>query len=151
MRQDKHHDEHNDKVSHLHELVKDLEFAMLTTTGENGRGLRSRPMTLQQAGAAGGDFWFFVGKSTAPARDVVLNPQVNLAFSNPRTNVYVSVTGEAELALLRVRAVEADYWEAPTPKGTQLVGLAKALVTGRKAGAELGEREHLGAGDLRAG
>lgn len=177
-----HHDEtgaQNSAVRHLHELVRGIQFAMLTTTSETGLGLRSRPMTLQKADGADGDFWFFVGKSSAPARDVVLNPQVNLAFSDPAKNTYVSVSGEAELILdrakarelwspafqawfpkgiddpelmlLRVRVHTADYWDAPAGKLTQLAGLAKSLMTGERAGGELGAHEHLGPGELRAG
>jgi general stress protein 26 len=39
---------------------------------------------------------------------------------------------DPQLALLRVEATEAEYWEAPHGAVVRVVGLVKSLVTGQK-------------------
>ncbi len=170
---------HDGRIRRLHELVRGIQLAMLTTYAEDGSGLRSRPMTLQAADDVSGDLWFVLGRSSAMAKDVKMDKRVNLTFSLPHASLYVSLSGEAELiddrqksqelwthslkawfplgpydpelTLLRVRVHAADYWEKSSGKMVQLAGLAKAVLTGRHGGEEFGERTHLGADILRAG
>jgi general stress protein 26 len=147
----------------LAELIEDIQFAMLTTQEPDGT-LRSRPMTTQQQ-EFDGDLWFFVGASGSTAREVQRDQQVNLSYAKPDKNIYVSVSGRASLvrdrqkleelwnpvykawfpdglddpnlALLRVEATQAEYWDAPNGKVVQALGFAKALLTGKSyEGAE---------------
>ncbi len=157
----------NDERKKLSELIKDIQFAMLTTQEPDGT-LRSRPMTTQQQ-EFDGDLWFFVGASSSTVREVQQDQQVNLAYAAPNKNTYVSVSGRANLvrdrrkmeelwnpvykawfpdglddpnlALLRVEPTQAEYWDAPNGKVVQAIGFAKALLTGQQF--QGGENEKL--------
>lgn len=147
------------------ELIKDIKFAMLTTAERDGT-LRSRPMTVQEQ-EFDGDLWFFVGADYPQVAEMRENNHVNLSFADSGKDSYVSVSGTVELvrdrqkmeelwnpvlkawfpdgledpnlALLKVSTTQAEYWDAPNGKVTQLVGFAKALVTGKQA--DIGENE----------
>jgi general stress protein 26 len=157
-------------VRKLARLVKGISFAMLTTH-DSEHGLRSRPMTLQEAEFEG-DFWFFTGLHASLADDVRANPCVSLAFADPRNQAYVSASGvgelvfdqtkmrelwrpsyqawfplgleDPELCLLKVHVESADFWESPGSKVVQLLGFAKAALTGHPgAGGAAGKHRHL--------
>lgn len=158
-------------IERLAKLIHGIEFAMLTTTSVDDGALRSRPMTLQDT-EFDGELWFFVGRSTSQAQDVAEDARVNLAFAEPKDSTYISVSGQAEvvidraraekmwnpilkawfpegledpeLALLRVHVESADIWKSPSSKVVQLVGFAKAMLTGQRADqAGIGERSHI--------
>jgi len=128
----------------LHDLIKNIRFAMLTTQGTEGM-LHSCPMTVQEV-VDGSDLWFFIRRSSAGALDIGRNPRVNVSLAEPQDQKYVSVSGSAqltenppkakelwsplyktwfpkgledpELALLHVSIDRADYWDVP--KGTMI-------------------------------
>lgn len=148
----------NDSVSKLGELIKEMKFAMLTTVHEDGT-LRSRPMATQQI-EFDGDLWFFTGLSSNKVHELDTHHEVNVSYSNSDDNRYVSVTGKAQvvrdrtkmeqlwnplykawfpkglddpdICLLKVHVTGAEYWDSPDSKVVQLVGFAKALVTGKR-------------------
>ncbi|SCG41414.1 General stress protein 26 [Micromonospora echinaurantiaca] len=76
------------------ELVRRARICMLTTTGLDGR-MVSRPMGLQEA-EFDGDLWFFAYADSAKVRQLRVNPEVNVAFSDPRHQSWVSVSGTAQ-------------------------------------------------------
>ena len=104
---------------------------MLTTIGENG-GLKSCLMAAQEQ-ESDGDVWFFT-------------------YSDPPKNTWVSVAGTAtvttglaliekfwnvpqkawfpqeldtpHIALLKITAESAEYWDSPSAKVVQLFGVA---------------------------
>ena len=149
--------DHNDDVKKLGELIEDIQFAMFTTVDTDGT-LHSRPMATQQV-EFDGDLWFFTGLDAAKVQQVNGEHQVNVSFANPDDQRYVSISGWAELvrdhqkmeelwnplykawfpdglddpnlALLKVHVRKAEYWDSPNSKVVQLVGFAKALVTGQ--------------------
>ena len=144
-----------DDLKHVAELVDRARIAMLTTMTREGKH-ESRPMALQEV-EFDGDLWFFVDRNSDVAADVSENPQVNVAFSNDKNSEWTSIAGSAsvlfdrakaeelwspaikvwfpdgpdspDLALLRVRAESAQYWESPGGKVRQLIGAARAVVT----------------------
>lgn len=159
-------------IEHLSKLVKGIQFAMFTTHNSGSDAeLRSRPMTIQ-ATEFDGDFWFFSGKDATVSMDVIENPSVCLGFSQPKSQAYVSVQGEARLVddrtkmqelwspamkawfplgvddpnlvLICVHVKSADYWEAPNSKVVQLYAFVRAALTGQppKTG-EIGQRGHV--------
>jgi len=160
-------------IPHLQRLVKGIKFAMLVTRDKSG-ALHSRPMTLQETDFDG-DFWFFASRSHGPALDIGADPVVNLAFSNPSGNSFVSATGRAELSddrakmkelwnplykawfkdgledpdltLIRVHVESADFWDSPSSKVVQLLAFTKAVITGKDTKSTMGDRGHL---DLKA-
>ncbi|SCF41063.1 pyridoxamine 5'-phosphate oxidase family protein [Micromonospora mirobrigensis] len=144
------------------ELIRQARICMFTTTGVDGR-MVSRPMALQEA-EFDGDLWFFAYADSAKVRQLRVNPEVNVAFSDQRHNAWVSLSGTARegfdrakaeqlwnpllstwfpegletprLTLVRVHAGSAEYWDSPGSTVVNLLGFAKAAVTGKppKAG-----------------
>ncbi|WMJ68665.1 pyridoxamine 5'-phosphate oxidase family protein [Stenotrophomonas sp. 24(2023)] len=137
-------------IAQLAELIKDVEVAMFTTVGVDGR-LYSRPLGTQQV-AFEGDLWFATAADSPKVAEIALNPRVNVAYASSSKNTYVSVTGRARivddrariealwsppmklffpggkddpnLRLIHVRAETAEYWDGP---GT-LLGKALSFV-----------------------
>ena len=157
----------DEAINKLRELMKNVRFCMLTTIDSDG-GLRSRPMALQQT-EFDGDLWFFTGKSTEKVDEIQEHRQVNVSFSDPKANVYVSVSGRArlvedrqkaeelwnifhrtwfpkgvddpDLILMKVEVEKAEYWDSPNSAVVHLYGLAKAMITGQSPNP--GEHEKL--------
>jgi PPOX class probable F420-dependent enzyme len=147
----------SERLSKLTELIEDIRIAMLTTTIPDGT-LRSRPMATQRA-ESDGDLWFFTQASAAKAEEIRANPHVNVSYTSPRENRYVSISGTAtivrdrrkreelwdqlyrawfpqgledlDLALLRVDVERAEYWDAPSGTMAEIAGLLKATTTGQ--------------------
>ena len=145
-------------IEKLKGFIEKIDFCMLTTI--NGGQLRSRPMSTQELDE-NGELWFFTSDDTHKVDEIEQDNRVNVAYAKPEDNVYVSVSGQAELvkdrekieelwnpilkawfpeglddptlALLRISVEEAEYWDSPNSKIVQLVGFVKALVTGKPA------------------
>ena len=143
----------------LLELIKDIDFCMLTTTDENG-DLHSRPMSTNGEADADGDLWFFTTTTSLKVRETERSPKVNVSFAAPGTQRYVSVTGTAqlvrdqakikelwkpelkawfpkgqedpELALLKINATKAEYWDSHPSIVSHAIGLVKSMVTGER-------------------
>lgn len=146
-----------DAIQQLAALIEDSEIAMLTTVDEDG-SLRSRPMATQKT-RFDGDLWFFTTANSPKVAEVFHDREVNVSYTQPDQQRYVSVSGVAQLvcdqalikqmwnprytawfpeglddpnlALLRVHVDTAEFWEAPSGMVIHLVGLAKALATGQ--------------------
>ena len=155
----------------LREMIKDIDFCMLTTVDENN-DLHSRPMSLNGEVDEDGNLWFFTSASSHKVSEVNRTPKCNVSFAAPDDNRYVSITATAELvtdrrkikdlwkpilqawfpegsddpdlALLRVQIEKAEYWDSPSSKVAQVVSFVSALVSGKSA--EWGENKKL---DLR--
>ncbi|RKN50832.1 pyridoxamine 5'-phosphate oxidase family protein [Micromonospora endolithica] len=143
------------------ELVRQARICMLTTTAVDGRTV-SRPMGLQEADFDG-DLWFFAYADSAKVRQIRVNPEVNVSFSDQKHNAWVSMSGTARegfdrskaeqlwnpllktwfpdgldtpgLTLITVRASSAEYWDSPSSTVVNLLGFAKAAVTGKPPAA----------------
>ncbi len=151
-------DTRQESIEKLKSLTESIDFCMLTTM--NGDQLRSRPMSTQEFGADG-DLWFFTSDQTHKVDEIEKDNRVNVAYSKPEDNVYISVSGRAQLvkdkekieelwnpilkawfpkglddptlSLLKISVEEAEYWDSPSSTIVQLVGFVKALVTGTSA------------------
>jgi general stress protein 26 len=158
----------NEQIQKLRELIKDIDFGMLTTIDEDG-SLHSRPMSTNGEIEADGTLWFFTYASSHKVTEIERRHEVNVSFSSPDKQRYVSVSGSAELvkdrdkmqelwkpelkawfpkeleepdiALLKVNAEKAEYWDAPSSFVAQTIGLVKAITTGEKASS--GENEKI--------
>ncbi|MFN2512784.1 MAG: pyridoxamine 5'-phosphate oxidase family protein [Pyrinomonadaceae bacterium] len=155
----------------LREMVKDIDFCMLTTVDENN-DLHSRPMSLNSEVDQEGNLWFFTSANSHKVTEVSRTPKCNVSFANPDDNRYVSITGTAELvrekrkieelwkpelkawfpkgtdepdlALLRVGIEKAEYWDNPSSKVAQVVSFVSAIISGERA--DSGENKKI---DLR--
>ncbi len=162
------HNTNPENIKKLAEKIKGIRIAMLTTIDQDGR-LVSRPMGTQEADFDG-TLWFFTQASTPKVEDVQQEQQVNVSYSKPGSDTFVSVSGTAhvvrdtakmqslwkpflkawfpkgledpDLALLRVDATQAEYWDAPGGPVVTLVGLAKSLITHQPAN-DIGTDEKL--------
>ena len=143
-------------TEHLREMIKDIRIAMLSTQETDGT-LRSRPMYVQQL-EDDDDLWFFTNESSAKIKEIMHDKNVNLSFSEPDGDRYISVSGTAQmvddmnkkeelwnpmlkawfpdglddpdLTLLKINPSQGEYWDAPSSKMVQLAGFVKATVTG---------------------
>lgn len=144
-------------IKKLKKLIEGIDFCMLTTI--DGDKLRSRPMSTQLF-ELDGDLWFFTSDNTHKVAEVSQDNRVNIAYSEPGSDRYVSVSGRAEivkdrakieelwspvlkawfpeglddpsLSLLKVTVDEAEYWDTPSGAIVQLVGFVKAIATGKE-------------------
>ena len=144
--------------AHVAELVDRARISMLTTMTAEGRHV-SRPMALQEA-EFDGDLWFFAYEDSDKVSQLRSNPQVNVSFSNSKQSEWTSISGNAEvihdrdkaeqlwspalkawfeegletpgLALIKVHAETAEYWEGPSSKVVRLIGVARAAAAGDK-------------------
>ncbi len=157
----------NEAVEKLGEMIKDIEFAMLTSVEADGT-LHSRPMATQQI-EFDGDLWFFTHASTPKVEEVEHEHNVNVSYAKPDAQLYVSVSGKARLvrdrekikelwnpafkawfpkglddpdiALLKVTVERAEYWDSSASALVHLAGFVKAVATGKAY--EPGENEKL--------
>ena len=162
------HDNDNARMR-LWDMIKDIRFAMFTSRHANGH-LHARPMTTQNAKVdEDANLWFFMSRRGEPVADLALDPVVNVVYADPAANSYVSISGtaavvddtgkkqqlwtkaaavwfpggttDADLALVQVRIVHADYWHNDAGKMMQLLHMASAALTGKAA--PLGERDRV--------
>jgi general stress protein 26 len=148
-----------DDLNELREMIKDIDFCMLTTIDENG-DLHSRPMSSNGQIDANGDLWFFTSASSNKVSEIANSPKVNVSFADPKNQKYISTTGTAELvrdrqkieelwkpefkiwfpegkddpqiALLRVNLTKAEYWDSPSSTVGYVLSFVSSLVTGKQ-------------------
>ncbi len=158
--------EQNEGVQKIAQMIKNMDFGMLTTTDDDGT-LRSRPMSTNGNVEFDGDVYFFTYGHTHKVLEAQHSPQVNVAFSDPKNQNYVSLSGtaslirdkakmtelwqpqlkawfpkgldEPDIALLKVSAHKAEYWDAPSSFVAHAIGLVQTLVSGKPA--NVGENE----------
>lgn len=149
-------DSTTDDRKHVADLVRDAKVAMLTTMTADGKHV-SRPMGLQEAGFDG-DLWFFAYDDSAKVAQIRQMPSVNVSFSDTKGHSWTSIAGRAEvvhdrakaeqlwspvlkawfpdeletpgIALIKIHADTAEYWDAPTSTIAFAAGTLRAAVTG---------------------
>lgn len=148
----------NKNIQKLGELIKDVKVAMLTTAGADGV-LHSCPMMTQEVDFHG-ELWFFTRKDSVKISNIERDSNVNVVYAQPSDQLYISVSGHAELiedrskidelwkpahnlwfeggkedpqlGLIRVEVETAEYWDSPSSAVVYLAGFAKSLLTGKK-------------------
>ena len=154
------HATHQESVQKIAQLIKDIDFGMLTTYDAEGR-LHSRPMSCNKKVEFDGDVWFFTYGDSPKVHEIGNKPYVNVSFADPKSQTYVSLSGRAELvrdkakieefwepalkawfpkgvdepdiALLKINADQGEYWDAPSSLAAHVFSLAKVAVTGQPA------------------
>lgn len=157
------YEKHEENVKKLGEMIKGIEFAMLTTVEDDG-SLRSRPMATQRSEFVG-DLYFFTKVTDTKVEEVEREHNVCVSYAASEDQRYVSMSGRArllhdpakmeelwfadletwfpgglkdkELALLWISVTQAEYWHGPF--GT-LVFLPR--VKNRAAGAPFESEEN---------
>jgi len=93
----------------LYDLIDDIRICMMTTVEEDGR-LASRPMYGLEADQAG-DLWFFTQVESSKTTEISREGHVNLAYSHPSKQHYISLSGRAEI--VRDKGYIQDKWSEP--------------------------------------
>ena len=147
-----------ESLEKLKKMLEGIDFAMLTTI--DGGRLRSRPMSTQEVDEDG-NVWFFTSDDSHKISEIEKDNRINVAYSKPDDNTFVSVAGRVEVVkdkakikelwspaykawfpegiddptvcLLRVAIDQAEYWDAPSSKLVQLFSFVKAIATGQEA------------------
>lgn len=140
----------NQHIYQLRELIKDIGCSMLTTVDEDG-SLHSRPMEKSSEIQSDATLWFFTNASSHKVFEIEQRQQVNVSFSSPNQQRYVSISGiaelvkdgnkmqelwkpelqawfpkgldESDLALLKVQINQADYWDSQSNFVAQTINL----------------------------
>jgi len=143
-------------LTKLGELIEGVEVAMLTTHAADG-SMVSRPLQTLEFDASG-DLVFFTAADSRKLADLAANPDVNLAYANPKKQVYLSVRGTARtdrdratidalwspvqkvffpegkndpnLVVLRVRVRDAAYWESAGNFIARALDFASGMLSG---------------------
>ena len=85
-----------DDLEKLRDLIKEIDFCMLTTVDEDG-DLYSRPMSSNGEIDRDGDIWFFTNSSSHKVSEIARLPKVNVSFADTENQRYVSVSGTGQL------------------------------------------------------
>ena len=161
------HPTHEEAVQKLAAMIKGIDIGMLTTIAEDGT-LHSRPMRAQDV-EFDGDLWFMTKADSGKVHEIEVNPQVSVSFARPNTQDYVAVSGRAELvrdraridefwnpiyisffpdgkddpdlALIKVSAEQAEYWDSPSSPVVFAAGFLKVKLTGKQL--QVGENEKI--------
>ncbi len=157
-----------DDLQKLRELVKEIDFCMLTTVDEGG-DLHSRPMSSNGDIDPDGDIWFFTNASSHKVSEIARLPKVNVSFADLDNQRYISVSGTGELvrdkkkieelwrpefkiwfpegkddpevALLKVNVEKAEYWDSPSSTIGYALSFVSSIVTGKEP--DMGENKKL--------
>lgn len=144
------------RLAELASRIDTVRFAMFTSVDEYGH-LISRPMTNQEMDEDG-NLWFFTSTNTDLWENIAVRPEVNVAFSEPDKQLYVSVSAQAErvvdrskikqlwnaavqawyphgpddphVMLIKVVPHAAEYWDTNGNAMVQLFKMAKAVLSG---------------------
>ena len=151
-------------------MIKDIKFGMFTHRDAHGM-LHSHPLTTQnQSIDEQAELYFFVKRDSEIVSAVADAQQVCVAYADPGSDSYVSVSGEAHidhdqakkealftpmakawypagptdpsLTLLTVRMQHAEYWKTDDGTMVQLFKMAKAALTG-DAPPDLGDHKKI--------
>jgi general stress protein 26 len=142
------------KMKELAESAKICHFV----TGLATKPLSSRPMATQEVDDEG-NFWFLSKKSSNKNDEIDDDPEVQLFYSNTGSSEYLAVFGYAEIvkdkskleelwspfakawftegkddpeiSIIRVRPVDAYYWDTKNNKLVSLIKIAAGAVTGK--------------------
>ena len=159
----------SEAIAKIADLISDHRVALLTTIDDDGTPW-SRPMGLQDQEAFDGSLYFFARADSEKMDHIARNAKVNVAFSKPSDQEYISMAGVAtvlndrqkiqdlwspsvrawfpdgpdddELRLIRVDVDRAEYWDSPASVVVHAIGIVRAAVTGEPAD-DLGENEQV--------
>jgi len=154
----------------LWDLIKDIKFGMFTHRHASGM-MHSQPLTTQNKSMDEGDkLYFFVSRSSDVAKQLMQDDNVNVSYTSPSDDSYVSVSGKAlivedmgkkealwspmakawfpggptdpALALIEVLISHAEYWDVKESKMVQVAKMLAAAVTGNPP-TDMGEHKEL--------
>ncbi len=145
-------------VEKLKALVEEIKICLFGTNLKADDGSTCRPMTAQEVDYEG-NIWFFSAIDSDVNREIEQYKHVQLFFSNPDKNIYLTLNGDAEvvinpykvdelwsplvkvwfkegkedpsLSLIKVHTNKAHYWDADGNKMVNFFKLLASAVTGK--------------------
>jgi general stress protein 26 len=127
------------EIKKLHELIKDIDYGMFTTVDDDGT-LHSYPMSKSGEINSEATLWFFTYAASHKVTEIEHHDQVNVSFSSPEQQRYVSISGtsnlvkdhnkmrelwkpelqtwfpkgldEPNIALIQVNVNQVNYWDS---------------------------------------
>lgn len=148
-------------------FIKAIKVGMFVTKDEEKTSMTARPMQLVQD-AYDGTLYFYTSKKTAKVFEIENDRDVCITFSDPSENLYVSLSGTAQLTedkelidrywnsyvaawfedgkedddigLLKVKINKGEHWNADENKLEQLFEVAKSQVL-ESATPDIGNNE----------
>ncbi len=128
-------DEQNESIAKVAEMMRDIDFCMLTTNSGTGR-LRARPMSNNGEVEFDGVVWFFSGAHTRKVADMEAEPRVQLSYAVPDEFRFISMTGEASIIRdddkkreLWIADLERWFPQGPESDDVVLIKITPSLVT----------------------
>jgi general stress protein 26 len=149
-----------DDINKVRQMIKDIDFCMLTTLDESGNP-HSRPMSTNGEVDFDGDLWFFTYGNSHKIHEINRLSKVNASFADPDNQRWISMSGRAQvvrdrrrmeelwkpylkawfprgldepdIALLKVDVEKVEYWESPSSKVAQAISLVSSFVAGEPA------------------
>lgn len=150
----------------LRKLVDDIKVAMMVT-GLEKKPINAIPMRTKKIDDLG-NIWFISSASSEHNKNLQANEQVHLLYSDPNDNEFVTLYGQAEitkdrailedlysattdnwfdgaddpnLSAIKVKPVEAYYWDSKTNKYVTLLKMGIGALTGNNQ--DIGEKGKL--------
>lgn len=152
-------------VIKLKKMIDDVKYCFFSTDLKNELEPSSTVMTAQTVDDHG-NIWFFSGIDSDRNKDIAINKKVQLYFSCPEKNTYLSVTGDASIiidkekfaelwnpilkiwfkdgiedkniSLLKVATSTAAYWDT---EGSKMVNFFK-MISAAITGSQVNESSH---------
>ena len=149
---------HSEAIKKINELIKGKQIAMLTSVANDG-SFHARPMAVLDVDFDG-DVWFFTKKDAPKVDQIQDEPRVNVAYSDPANQDYVSLSGRArlvidqalnekywqpqfeawfpdglddpQLSLLKIEVDGAEYWDSPSSTIAHVKGFIQTKITGEQ-------------------
>jgi general stress protein 26 len=141
----------------LKKMVDDVKYCFFSTDLKNENEPSSTVMTAQTVDDEG-NIWFFSGLDSDRNKDIKSNKKVQLYFSCPEKNTYLTVIGDASIiidktkfaalwnpllkiwfkdgikdkniSLLKVETKTASYWDMEGGKMINFFKMISAVITG---------------------
>jgi len=154
-----------DHLGRVWDIIERVGICMLTTRFADG--LRARPLEARPDRAAG-LIWFVTDIRSAKEHDIETAHDIGLVFIEAKANVYLSITGRAEVkrdpakaaeiwkttdtmwwhgpndqnvGVLRVTPGTAELWDGPASKAVAAFEFVRSRLTGQEP--NLGENRKI--------
>ncbi|WP_352336483.1 pyridoxamine 5'-phosphate oxidase family protein [Psychrobacter sp. 16-MNA-CIBAN-0192] len=85
-----------DHIDKIQEVVKDIKFAMMSTTNKKG-DIHAWPMTTSETSIGAKEIWFIGDKTSDVVKDIQDDARIGLTYASQDAKNYVSISGNAEL------------------------------------------------------
>lgn len=86
-----------ENIDKVQELIKDVKFAMMSTTNKKG-DIHAWPMTTTETSLGAKEIWFIGDKTSDVVKDIQDDKRIGLTYATQDQKNYVSISGDAELS-----------------------------------------------------